>query len=135
VRGVVFSNQKILLVKERSDGKWTLPGGWADINESASEAVKREVWEESGFDVQVVKLLAFSDKQKHDHPPHLPHTYKAFFLCQIVDGKPTPSVETSAVEFFTDNNLPDLSLPRVTPKQIARIFEHAANLDWPTDFD
>ena len=100
VRSFILKEDKLLLVKERSDGLWTLPGGWADVNESASEAVIRETKEETGFDVTAVKLLAFWDKLKHDHPPQWPHVYKCFFHCQIVGGEASDNFEISEINFF-----------------------------------
>lgn len=135
VRGALFKDNKILLVQERVDGCWTLPGGWADINESPAENIVKEIFEESGYESRVVKLAALYDRQKHDHPHQWPHIYKAFFLCEITGGAPLINLEVSAIDFFALDNLPPLSLPRVTAKQIARMFEHAKNLTLPTDFD
>jgi ADP-ribose pyrophosphatase YjhB (NUDIX family) len=135
VRGVVFHDDAILLVKERQDSLWTLPGGWADVNESPSEAVVREVLEESGYQTRAVKLLALYDRRKHAHPPHLYHIYKLFFCCELMGGTPAPSVETEEVGFFREHELPDLSVMRVTRAQIARLFDHYRHSDWPTDFD
>ncbi len=134
-RGVVFKDNKILLVKERADDLWSLPGGWIDINESPSAAVVREIREESGFETKAIKLLALLDKQKHDHPPEWPHAYKCFFLCELIGGEAQPSEETSAVEFFDKQALPELSINRVTKAQILRFFEHYLHWEWPTDFD
>jgi ADP-ribose pyrophosphatase YjhB (NUDIX family) len=135
VRGVVFSDTRLLLVKERQDSLWTLPGGWADVNESPSEAVLREVLEESGYQTRAVKLLALYDRRKHAHPPHLYHIYKLFFQCELLGGTPTPSPETKEVGFFPEAELPQLSIMRVTAAQIARLFEHHRHPNWPTDFD
>jgi ADP-ribose pyrophosphatase YjhB (NUDIX family) len=136
VRGAVFRDDRILLVRERSDGRWALPGGWADINQSASEAMIREIGEEAGFAVAVRKLAAVYDRGRHDHDPPFPfHVYKMFFLCDITGGAARPSEETSAVDFFPLDALPELSLGRVLPKQIQRMFEHRARPDLPTDFD
>lgn len=135
VRGVVVRADQILLVKERSDGRWTLPGGWADVNETPSEAVVREVREESGYEVKVVKLLALYDRNRHDHPPLLWHTYKAFFACEIVGGAPTSSIETDGAEFFSVDALPELSTGRVNATQIRRFLAHHAHPEWPTEFD
>jgi ADP-ribose pyrophosphatase YjhB (NUDIX family) len=109
VRGAVFRDNRILLVKENCDGLWSLPGGWADVSESPSESVAREIFEESGFKTKVTKLVALYDEYKHAHPPQLPHAYKCFFLCEMIAGEPTPSFETAAVDFFSENNLPELS--------------------------
>jgi ADP-ribose pyrophosphatase YjhB (NUDIX family) len=136
VRGVVFREDKILLVKETSDHKWSIPGGWADVGESPSESVCREVWEESGFRVRADKLLAVYDRSKH---PHLPlvqyHIYKMFFLCEIVGGQPTLSNETEEVAFFGEHEIPELSITKILPEQIARMFELHRRGDLPVDFD
>jgi ADP-ribose pyrophosphatase YjhB (NUDIX family) len=135
VRGAVFQGQRLLLVREASDGLWTLPGGWADVRESPTAAVGREIWEESGFTTTVTKLIALYDRQKHAHPPMFFHVYKAFFLCDLVGGSATLSHETSAVEFFGLADLPQLSTPRVTAQQIERCFAHYLNPALPTEFD
>lgn len=135
VRGVVFREDRILLVQERSDGLWTLPGGWVDVGDSPSEAVIREAREESGYEVRVTKLLALVDRNRHGHPPHPNHIYKLFFRCEIIGGSPSASMETQQVGFFDEHDLPPLSLTRIMPHQIARLFEHHRHPDWPTDFD
>ena len=136
VRGVAFRDDAILLVKEREDGGWTLPGGWADVNESPREAVEREVFEESGYRVQATKLLALFDRAKHPHWPPFPfHIYKVFILCDLVGGDPAASNETEAVGFIRENEIPELSIARTTPGQITRLFEHHRQPDLATDFD
>jgi ADP-ribose pyrophosphatase YjhB (NUDIX family) len=139
VRGAVFRNDRsILMVREIADGgRWTLPGGWADVNESPRQNVVREVREESGFEVTVRKLAAVYDRDKHRHMPFFPfHIYKMFFICDVVGGAARTSVETSEVGFFTLDNLPtDLSMSRVLPQQIKRMFEHMKMPELLTDFD
>lgn len=136
VRGVVFQDDKILLVHERRDGGWTLPGGWADVSESPRECVEKEVREEAGYTIRATKLLAVYDRSKHPHePPFAFHIYKLFFLCEITGGAPKESVETSGIGFFDEGSLPPLSLSRVLPRQIERMFDHARHPEWPTDFD
>jgi ADP-ribose pyrophosphatase YjhB (NUDIX family) len=135
VRAVVFSGHSVLLVRERSDGLWTLPGGWADVGSSPADVAVKEVREESGFDVQVTKLLALYDRDRHDHPPMVHHVYKLFMQCEIKGGSAHPGVETSEVGFFMEDQLPPLSEARVTATQIARMFEHLRDPDCPTDFD
>lgn len=135
VRGVVFRQAQVLLVRERRDGLWTLPGGWADVNESAAEATVREVREESGYETRAVKLLAVWDRRKHNPSPSRHHAYKLFFLCELIGGSPTTSIETTDAVFFSEDDLPELSVGRVTNTQIARLFEHHRNPDWPADFD
>jgi ADP-ribose pyrophosphatase YjhB (NUDIX family) len=136
VRAACFRNEEVLLVQERSDGSWTLPGGWADVNESATECVKREVLEESGFLVRIQKLAAVLDRDKHRHePPFLFHVYKMFFVCEVVGGASKPSMETTAAEFFPVAKLPPLSISRVLPEQVRRMYEHWRNPLLPTDYD
>lgn len=153
VRAAVFRDDAILLVRERAEGRWTLPGGWADVGEAPGEAIVREVYEESGYRTRAVKLLALYDRDKHDHPPLAYHVYKLFFLCELLDderiapawpddGDNGPhsaqamhNIETDAVGFFREDALPELSLTRVTPAQIAHLFAHHRHPDWPTDFD
>ncbi len=136
VRGVVFQCDKILLVKERSDGKWTLPGGWADVCTTPAENVVREVYEESGFKTQAVKVMAIYDRDIHPHVPPFPyHVYKIFFLCNVVGGSPQKGLETEKVDFFGESEIPELSMSRVTPEQITRMFEHYRNAKLQTDFD
>ncbi len=135
LRGVVFRDERILLVKEREDGGWTLPGGWADVGESPAGGTVREVREESGYETRAVKLLAAYDRNLHGHPPIPFHAYKLFFLCELIGGAPAHSKETDGVGWFAENDLPPLSLSRVTPAQIRRFFEHYRHPHWPADFD
>lgn len=135
VRAAVFHDAKLLYVREREDGGWTLPGGWADVGQSPAESVVREVREESGFEVRAVRLLALLDRDKHPHPPILHHSFKAFFQCEILGGGPQTSYETTAVAFFGEHEIPSLSLPRVLPEQIHLLFEHYRHPDRPTLFD
>jgi ADP-ribose pyrophosphatase YjhB (NUDIX family) len=135
VRAAVFQGNQILLVQERSDGGWTLPGGWCDVGEAPGVAVAREVEEESGYRVRTAKLLAVYDKLRHGHPPASVHVYKLFFRCDLVGGAAATSPETTAVGFFAEDSLPPLSLGRVTEAQIHRMFEHARDSALPTDFD
>ena len=135
VRGIVFCDDKILLVKELRDGRWTLPGGWADVNDSPAEATVREIYEESGYHTRAVKMLACYDRNKHGHPFHTFHIYKLFFLCELAGGEPADSIETAGATFFAEDEIPELSLPRVTPEQIKRFFKHHRHPEWPTDFD
>lgn len=135
VRGGVFRDEEILLVRERRDGLWTLPGGFADVNDGPSEAVEREIREESGYEARAVKLAMVYDKRRHEHPPSPRHTYKLFFLCDLLGGSAATSYETSAVDFFAPDRLPPLSTHRISAAQIARLFEHLRDPALPTDFD
>ncbi len=136
VRGAAFRDGRILLVKEAIDGLWTLPGGWADVGDSPSEAIRREMVEESGFEVEVVKLCAVYDRSKHPHRPAFPfHLYKMFFLCEITGGEAKTSHETLEVGFFAEDALPPLSEGRVLPFQIKTMFDHYRDRSLPTYCD
>jgi ADP-ribose pyrophosphatase YjhB (NUDIX family) len=127
IRGVVFQGDRILLVREKLDGKWALPGGWGDIGLSPSEVVVKEVQEESGFEAEAIRLLAVLDKKFHNHPPEPYHVYKFFILCSIVGGEAMQGVETSEVSFFAEDELPELSVERNTKEQIQMMFEYLRN--------
>ncbi|MDL1900786.1 NUDIX domain-containing protein [Anaerolineae bacterium CFX9] len=139
VRGVVFREGRILLVQEKLDNnRWTLPGGWADIGESAGESVVREIWEETGYRARAVKLLAAFDRNKHPHPPFIFHAYKLFFRCELTTPERDPdpaNIETGEIGWFGEDEIPELSAGRVTAAQIARFFTHFRQPDLPTDFD
>jgi len=135
VRAAVVRAGRILLVRERADGRWTLPGGWADIDDAPSIAVTREVREEAGLEVRVRKLAALYDRRLHGHPPHRYHIYKVFFLCDAEAGDPVAGEETLEAAFFPADALPPLSTGRVTAGQIARMLEHWRDATLPTDFD
>lgn len=127
IRAVVFKQNKVLLVREKIDGAWALPGGWADIGLSPSEVAVKEVKEESGYTVEPVRLLAVLDKKFHNHPPEPYHVYKFFIHCEIVGGDAQSGIETSAVDFFEENKLPELSTERNTYEQIKLMFEFLHN--------
>ncbi len=138
VRGAVFRNGKLLLVREKADhDRWTLPGGWADVNESPAEAVTKEVWEEAGFTVRPYKLAAVWDRARHAHEPqYLFHIWKLFFLCEIEGGEARIGPETTEIAFFAEEELPaDLSVSRVLHSQLERMFHHLNHPQLPTDFD
>jgi ADP-ribose pyrophosphatase YjhB (NUDIX family) len=135
VRAAAFRDGRVLLVQERSDGRWTLPGGWADVNQTPTEAALRELREESGFEGRVLKLAAVHDYRTRNPGRHLDSIYKLFFICELIGGEARPSIETSAVEFFPADALPPLSAGRTTGAQIERMFAHAARPMLPTEFD
>ena len=136
IRGVVFREEKILLVRELLDGgRWTLPGGWVDINEPPSLAVEREVREEAGMVVKAIKLLAVYDRNLHGHPPYPFHSYKLFFLCGLRAETDIAPHETAEPSFFGESEIPELSLARTTPEEIRRMFDHFRNPHLPADFD
>jgi ADP-ribose pyrophosphatase len=127
IRAVVFQDNKVLLVREKMDGAWALPGGWADIGYSPAEVAVKEVREEAGYDVEPVRLLAVMDKKFHGHPPEPYHVYKLFIECKITGGEALSGVETSEVAFFDRDRLPELSQERNTEAQIHTMFEFLHN--------
>lgn len=135
VRGAVFREGRVLLVREISDGGWTLPGGWADVNQSPAECVEREISEESGFSARAIKLAAIHDYHRRHSPHHADSIYKLFFICDLTGGSARPSEETSEVAFFPRHELPQLSPGRTTPEQIELMFMHAEHPERPADFD
>jgi len=135
-RGVIFKDDKILMVKEIADGGWTLPGGWCDIDMTASENVTREVFEESGYETKPVKLLALFDRDRQGHTPPYPFSiYKIFFLCDIIGGSPKTSSETSDVKFFAQNEIPLLSKARTLPHELDLFFKQHKEGKYQTHFD
>jgi ADP-ribose pyrophosphatase YjhB (NUDIX family) len=124
-----------LLVREITDGGWTLPGGWADVNQTAAQCVVREIAEESGFSARAVKLAAVHDYQTRNHLHHKDSIYKLMFICEITGGEARPSNETSEVGFFPRHDLPPLSVGRSTAAQIELMFRHRDDPALPTEFD
>jgi ADP-ribose pyrophosphatase YjhB (NUDIX family) len=122
VRGAIFRDDTILLVRERCDGMWTMPGGFADVNESPSGSVTREIEQESGYTAKAVKLAAVHDRTIHNYPAYMFHIWKLFFICEITGGEARLSSETDGVDFFPISQLPPLSTGRTTAAQIGRMY-------------
>lgn len=135
IRGAIFREDRILLVRETIDGKWSVPGGWADIGYTPREVVVKEIKEETGLDVEPVRLLAVLDKKSHNHPPDLFHVYKFFFLCKEIGGNLQCGMETCDLGFFKIDNLPPLSETRITKEQIEMLFDFYNNPDKPVICD
>jgi ADP-ribose pyrophosphatase YjhB (NUDIX family) len=136
VRGVVFKEDKILMVEELNDHKrWTLPGGWVDINEPLSQAVEREVREEAGMIVKARKVAAIFDRNQHGHPLYPFHLYKIFVMCDLIaEATPDPT-ETAEPSFFALDEITNLSEARVTLEELKRLFAHHEHPELPTEFD
>jgi ADP-ribose pyrophosphatase YjhB (NUDIX family) len=138
VRGAIFDDdERVLLMREKIDGRWSLPGGWADPGDAPSAAVTREVLEETGYHSSAVKLIACWDREVQGNPPPLPvHVYKLFFLCRR-DGavQPPAALETLEVGWFGLGALPTLSLGRVNHHQLERALAHHRDPSLPTEFD
>jgi len=135
VRGATFRDGRVLLVRETADGRWTLPGGWADVGESPTQSIEKEIEQEAGFRARAVKLAALYDRARHGHGETQFPGWKAFFLCEITGGEARGSYETDAVGFFAPDDLPPMSLGRSTPRQVARMLDHWRERGLPTDFD
>lgn len=127
VRGAVIHNDRILLVKEASSGKWTLPGGWADVNATPAENVEREVLEESGYVVKAKRIISLIDRNRSGYLPHPEYIYKIHFLCKFIGGEPQISCETTEVGFFELGDLPELDLGRVRQEDIEIAFDVYGN--------
>jgi ADP-ribose pyrophosphatase YjhB (NUDIX family) len=138
VRGAIFDDhERVLLMREKTDGLWSLPGGWADPGDTPSAAVTREILEKTGYHSSAVKLIACWDRELQGHPPPLPvHVYKLFFLCRR-DGavQPPAALETLEVGWFGLGALPPLSLGRVNHRQLDRALAHHRDPALPTEFD
>ncbi len=138
IRAAVFdAQQRLLFVRETADGgRWTLPGGWADVNLTPAENALKEVREESGYAARIVKLAAAWDRARQGHPASLWSCLKMFFICELAGGAARTSIETSEVAWFGRHEIPaDLSLGRVLPAQIERMFAHRADPLLPVDYD
>jgi ADP-ribose pyrophosphatase YjhB (NUDIX family) len=134
VRGAVIQDGKILLIQERADGRWAMPGGWADLGNSPASVAEREVWEESGYRVKAEKVVAVIDANRIE-PFEFYHAYKLIFLCKLLDGEPRISHETLAVDFFDPNHLPPLSSYRTDENMVQEVFAHVQNPNRATAFD
>lgn len=133
VRAVVFNqDDAILMVKEKVDGKWSLPGGWADVGYTAAEIAVKETSEEAGIDVEPGKLLAIFDKKCHDHPPDIFYSYKLFIECKPLNDKLETGYETLDAVYFAADDLPELSTPRNTRNQVEMMFDfREGKRSWP----
>ena len=134
VRGAVVHEGKILLIQERADGRWAMPGGWADLGDAPASVAEREVWEESGFRVRAEKVVAVIDANRIE-PMEFYHAYKIIFLCKLLDGQPRTGHETLAVDFFDRDHLPPLSLFRTNEGMLQEVFAHVNDPLRPAAFD
>ncbi len=135
VRSAVIRDGQLLMVREKADGGWSMPGGWADVNEAPSTVAEREVWEESGYRVKARSLVGVYEAKGGVAPIGVFHAYKLVFLCDLLGGEATTSNETTDVGFFDPDQLPILSDRRTPPRVIERIFAHYREPSLPVDFD
>jgi ADP-ribose pyrophosphatase YjhB (NUDIX family) len=135
VRAAIFKGDWLLMVQERLDGGWTLPGGWADVGDVPSQAAEREAWEEAGLRVKARRVIGVYDANRIA-PLEVFHAYKIVFLCDLLEGEPRPSLETSAVAFFSPMELPSILSPeRTLPRHLRDAYAVLANPYLPTVFD
>jgi len=133
VRCVIFNpSDEILMVKEKVDSCWSLPGGWCDVGYTPREVAEKEAFEEAGIRVRSSRVLAIFDKKRHDHPEDLFYTYKIFMECIPENMEVSTGMETLDVGFFRQDSLPELSTPRNTQSQIDKMFDfHFNRIHWP----
>lgn len=130
-RAAIFQNGKILLVKENS-GKWSLPGGWVDVNVSVKENTIKEVKEEAGLDVTADKVIAIQDRSKHNLPVYAYGVCKIFVLCTIIGGAFKENIETTGFAYFSENELPELATEKNNEEQVKMCFEAYRTKNWST---
>ena len=135
VRGACFREGRVLMVRERSDGRWCLPGGWADVGDRPAAAAEREVHEEAGFECTARKLIGVFDANRGGEPFSAFHAFKIIFQCVITGGAMQPDHEIMEVGFFPREALPPLSANRTTLAQLAECFAHLDDPVRPAGFD
>lgn len=135
VRGAIFQEDKVLLIREVASGLWTLPGGWADVNFSPRENVERECLEETGYRVTATRLSGVIDRDRAGYPRNAHTIYKMFFICSIVGGEATPGIESSQVEFFPVHDLPELDTERTRREDLLRAWAMHGNPALETEFN
>lgn len=133
-RAAVFEHEKILLVKE-NNGKWSLPGGWVDVNLSVKENTVKEVKEESGLDVTADRIIAIQDRDRHNLPAYAYGVCKIFVLCSVIGGEFEKNIETTEFRYFNKAELPELATEKNTKEQIEMCFNAYYNKDWIVEFD
>jgi phosphohydrolase len=133
-RAAIFQEDKILLVQERN-GKWSLPGGWVDVDYSIKENTIKEVWEEAGLEVSADRIIAIEDRDKHNKPEYIYKVCKVFVLCTVKGGEFKKNIETLQSGYFSLDELPELSEDKNSREQIEMCFEAYKNPDWKVFFD
>lgn len=133
-RAAIIENEKILLVRE-NNGKWSLPGGWVDVNVSVKENIIKETKEEAGLDVKVDKIIAVQDRAKHNSPVYAYGVCKIFALCTVIGGKFADNIETTDFQYFSENEIPELATEKNNEEQIRMCFEAYHSKYWETLLD
>lgn len=133
-RAAIFDREKILLVRE-NNGKWSLPGGWVDVNVSVRENTVKEVREEAGLEVTADTIIAVQDRAKHNLPVYAYGVCKIFVLCSVTGGQFERNIETTGFQYFGENELPELAEEKNNEDQIRMCFEAHRSKNWTTIFD
>lgn len=134
-RAAIFRDGKILLVREKNSGLWSMPGGWIDVNQSIRGNTIKEVQEEAGLEVEPVRLIALHDRNKHNPPPYAYGVCKIFVLCEEKCGSFQPNLETSESRWFGRHELPPMALEKNTPEQVLLCFDAVEAHHWDPVFD
>lgn len=134
-RAAIFKDNKILLTHE-NNGTWSLPGGWCDVLESVKSNTVKEVKEETGLDVEAVKIISIQDRNKHNKPQYAYGVCKVFVLCNIIGGKFIKNIETTETKYFSLEEIPsNLAEEKTSKEQIEMCFAAFNNQSWQTQFD
>lgn len=134
-RAAVFKDGKILLTHE-NNGTWALPGGWCDVLESVKSNTIKEVKEETGLDVETIKIIAVQDRNKHNKPIYAYGVCKIFVLCNLIGGEFVKNIETTETGYFSLDEIPDnLAEEKTNKEQIEMCFEAYKDVNWQTQFD
>lgn len=133
-RAAVFQDGKILLVRE-NDGRWSLPGGWVDVDVSVKENVIKEVREEAGLEVTADTVIAVQDREKHNRPVYAWKVCKIFVLCSLVGGRFAPNIETTESGYFSLEDLPPLAEEKNNREQVEMCFAAYGDKNWKTLMD
>ena len=134
-RAVIFKDNKLLLTHE-NNGTWALPGGWCDVLESVGSNTKKEVKEETGLDVETVKIISIQDRNKHNKPIYAYGVCKIFVLCNVIGGEFTENIETTEIKYFSLDEIPDnLAEEKSNIEQIRMCFKAIKDENWQTQFD
>lgn len=133
-RAAVIKDNRILLVQE-NDGRWSLPGGWCEVDLSPVENTVKEAKEEAGRDIKVNSVIAVQNRASHNLPIYVYGVVKIFYLCEELGGEFTENIETKAAAYFSEEALPDLAEDKVTKDQVTMCFEAYRADYWVTQFD
>ncbi len=133
-RAAIFKDDAILLVQEHN-GKWSLPGGWVDVDLSIKENTIKEVKEEAGLDVETKRIIAIHDRDKHNQPRYAYGVCKIFVECVALGGSFQENSETLGCAYFKIDELPNLELAKNNKEQVLVCFEAHSQNNWIVQFD